>query len=241
MRSATLAATLTRPAQAGYARAFNDAFEDVFSLPATDTTELLLIRHAKPDYDAASLNGDPFDLPLSKCGRWQAMRLATRLRNSNISAVYTSTMRQTLETASVVAAARDLPMLRMRELRDISVDLSSRNGSLPDPQRFSSDIVVRYLNNPRWNALPICEPSRRFRHRVVQALESIAAENQGQRVAVVTHGSVINAYLSYVWGIARDMFFMPAYTSISAVQASDRYAVQMLNDASHLSPGVASI
>lgn len=107
----------------------------------------------------------------------------------------------------------------------------------------TSDIsaVVRYLNNPRWDALPGCEPSRQFRHRVVQALEKIAAENQGQRVAVVTHASVINAYLSMIWDINRDIFFLPDYTSISSLRAGDRYAVQMLNDASHLSPGVASI
>lgn len=77
MKSATLTRTAAAPPRAGYARAFNDAFEDVFSLQATDTTELLLIRHAEPEYDAPGLNGDPFDLPLSSCGRWQAMRLAT--------------------------------------------------------------------------------------------------------------------------------------------------------------------
>jgi broad specificity phosphatase PhoE len=56
-------------------------------------------------------------------------------------------------------------------------------------------------------------------------------------VIIVAHGGVINAYLSMVLDIPRDMFFLPGHTSISTVLVHDNlYAVKNLNDVSHL-PG----
>ena len=55
---------------------------------------------------------------------------------------------------------------------------------------------------------------------VVEAVERIVAAHPGQRVAVVCHGGVINAYAGHVLGIDEPLFFLPAYTSISRVLAA---------------------
>jgi probable phosphoglycerate mutase len=60
-------------------------------------------------------------------------------------------------------------------------------------------------------------------------------------VVVVAHGGVINAYLSMVLGIQRDMFFLPTHTSVSSVRVlHDMYAVRSLNDATHLPRSLAT-
>jgi probable phosphoglycerate mutase len=103
------------------------------------------------------------------------------------------------------------------------------------------DLAERFLSVPRWDSLPGFEHSRRFRHRVIQAIERIVSAHLGRRIIIVAHGGVINAYLSMILGIERDMFFLPAHTSVSTVRVrEDLYAVLKLNDVAHLTPALVS-
>jgi probable phosphoglycerate mutase len=79
-------------------------------------------------------------------------------------------------------------------------------------------------------------PSRSFRRRSIEAIESIVATHRGRRAAVVTHASVINAYLTMVLGIQRDVFFWPDHASITRLRCTgELYALRSLNETSHLS------
>jgi broad specificity phosphatase PhoE len=216
------------------------AFGRLFALEGVEATELYLVRHGQTDYEAARDGDDPTDPPLTNAGRAQAMRLAMRLRDLPIDALYASTMRRALETAAYIAASRDLPIERADALREVRFDptfarAAGTNGAL------SAELAQRFLLSPKWDALPGFEPSRQFRSRVIQAIEAIVARHPGQRVVVVAHGGVINAYLSMVLGIQRDMFFLPTHTSVSSVRVlHDMYAVRSLNDATHLPRSLAT-
>lgn len=97
-------------------------------------------------------------------------------------------------------------------------------------------VASRLFCQPRWDALPEVEPTRLFRRRSIQALEGMLASYPGSRVAVINHTGVINAYLSMLLDIPRDVFFSPDYASISIVRyRCDSYAVRRLNDTGHLS------
>ena len=92
-----------------------------------------------------------------------------------------------------------------------------------------------FAETPRWDAIPGFASSKAFRRRALQAIEALLAAHQGRRIVVVTHASVINAYLSAVLSIPRDVFFAPEHTSITALHClGDLYAVRSLNDTSHL-------
>jgi len=216
-----------------------EAFGRLFSLQGTSTSEIYFIRHAEPDYEAARLNDDPWDPPLSAAGREQAMRVATRLQRGGLDAVYSSTMLRALETAAFVASLQGLPVRRVDGLREVSFDPEVLLREQTHVRSTAEEISSRFLSQPRWDALPGFEPSKQFRHRVVQAVEAIIAQHPGQRVAIVAHGGVINAYLSMVLDIPRDMFFLPAHSSLSTLRVrEDLYALTHLNDVSHLSPAL---
>lgn len=203
----------------------------LFRLPRRSTAELLLVRHAEPESTAGEGNQLP-GIPLSVTGRAQALLLALRLQLAPVEGIYTSTARPAVETATVIAAARDLGVERVPDLREIEFDARDRisTGDLRYDQ-----LVSRFLDNPRWEAFPGAEPGRHFRHRAIQAMERIAAAHPRRQVVVVTHAGVINAYLSMVLDIPRDFFFLPAPASISTVRVRDgHYAVQSLNDIAHL-------
>ncbi len=210
-----------------------EAFDRIFLLDSPDATEVVPVRHAEPDLRAAIKTGNA-DPPLTERGRCQAMRLALCLRREQIDCVYTSTARAALETAAVIAAAKDMPTIRAPQLAGVTC---TRNvpPKETDHQKLVADFTVRFMNNPRWDALRTFEPTRQFRHRAIQTVESIVSRHTGQRIAVVTHEAVVNAYLSMVLGVDRDMFFLPHHASMSTVRIlRDLYGVQNLNDCSHL-------
>ncbi len=223
---------------ATYARVVDGAMNTLFGLADTSASELLLVRHGEPDIEGANHSDDA---PLSEHGLCQAIALAMRLRGTDLDAIYTSNARAARETADALAASRDLTVIQATQLRGITLNPRHLNGSADDLQKLEAEVCLRFINNPRWDSLRGAEPTRMFRHRVVQAIEAIVSRHLQKRVLIVTHQSVINAYLSMVLGIERDMFFQPQFTSISTVRiARDLYAVQSLNDCSHLLPGFAA-
>jgi broad specificity phosphatase PhoE len=101
--------------------------------------------------------------------------------------------------------------------------------------RCERSAADRFVATPRWDAIPGFAPSRCFRQRVLVSIEQLLARHPGRRIAVVTHASVINAYLSALLCVPQDMFFAPEHTSISCVRSlGELYAVRSLNDTAHL-------
>ena len=226
---------LTTPNDRPFAEAIDGVINSLLALPGAATTELLLVRNAETECAAATAGLE--DGPaLSERGRYQASRLAARLSRIELDAVYCSTSGSALETAAFVTADRDLRVVQVHELRDIELHPAALNGAGRDRLRLEAEMRIRFANNPRWDALRGVEPTRSFRHRTIQAIEAVAALNEGSRVVVVTHQANINAYLSMVLGIERDMFFHAEFTSISTVRIQrDLYGVQGINDHAHLS------
>ena len=61
-------------------------------------------------------------------------------------------------------------------------------------------------------------------------------ETAGERIIIVCHGGVINAYTGHIIRTDVDMFFRPAHASVSIVVAGEgRRVVRLLNDTHHLS------
>ena len=197
--------------------------EALFRLDGEDAGELLLVRHAEP---ARGANSDPL---LSCAGLVQAERPAERLRSVWVEAVYVAPERRAVQTAKVISTALERPQFEIEGLAEIEFDASAMDGTAPN-------FGERFTTEPRWDSLPGFSSSRAFRRRAIQAVEGAIACNPARRVVVVTHSSVINAYLSMILAIPRDVFFAPGHASISVVRWSeDRYGLRTLNDVAHLS------
>ena len=200
--------------------------ESLFRLEGEDAGELLLVRHAEP---ARGANSDPL---LSCAGLAQAERLAERLLSVWIEAVYVAPERRAVQTANVLSAALDRPQYVVEGLAEIEFDATE----VDETAEMAPTFGERFLTEPRWDSLPGFSSGRAFRRRAIQAVEGAIACNPARRVVVVTHSSVINAYLSMILAIPRDEFFAPEHTSISVVRWSqDRYGLRSLNDVAHLS------
>jgi len=193
--------------------------------------EVALIRHAMPiRKELASGVADP---ELSADGHAQAKLLAEYLSVERFDELYVSPMKRAQETAAPVAIALNLPM--------ITID------GVAEYDRNSSEYVpveeLKATNDPRWQQMVngdwsgFDESEEEFAHGVVSTIESLITQHESQKIAIVCHGGVINAYVSHCLKLPNSRgFFYPNYTSIHRIAAArtGERSIVTLNETSHL-------
>jgi broad specificity phosphatase PhoE len=144
-------------------------------------TTLLLARHGETDWTREGRWQGWADPPLNDTGREQARRLAEELRTTPFDAVYSSDLRRAFETAEILAAPHDVPVLADPGLREI--DIGSWSGLT------KTEIEERFPDRKR----PDGETHEQHGARVRAAVIRIAQEHLGQRILLVAHGGTIRA------------------------------------------------
>src|SRR5712691_1617606 len=176
-------------------------FDEAFLTDVPDVTELLLIRHARQEWNPEGTAGEMMDPPLSEHGRLQARLLGESLSTSRLVAIYASPMRRARETVEAVGAHHDLPIIFEDDLREVEVFRDMPTDQAPK-EFFGKELLEavrqRMINERSWDVYPQSESSYDFKKRTINAFEAIIAGNPGQRVAVVCHGGVINAFTGHI-------------------------------------------
>ncbi len=218
-------------------------FDQAFLIGVDETTEVLLIRHAKQDVDfAGATMGEIIDPVLSDQGRQQARLLGQLLSAAKLDAIFTSTLKRAVQTAEAIAQHhRHLEMQVMDDLREVEV-FRDIPGDKRAEEFLGKDLLealrLRMLNERSWDVYPHSESSYDFRKRAINSVETAIARSQGERIAIVCHGGIINAYVGHIIGSPYDMFFRPAHASINTVVAGGgRRVLRLLNDTHHLRTG----
>ena len=201
-------------------------------------TEVLLIRHgasapARPDrpFPLVDGHGDP---ELAPEGREQAERVAERLADERLDAIYVTPLRRTSETAAPLPRRLGLEPRVERDLRE--VHLGEWEGGLFRKMVADDDPVAqRMFAEERWDVIPGAEKNEAFAARVEEGLVRLAAAHAGGRIAVFTHGGVIAQALAAATG-ARPFAFLGADNgSISRlVRLGGLSSLRGFNEVSHL-------
>lgn len=155
-------------------------------------TELLLIRHGETDWNREHRFQGQIDVPLNARGREQAERLAGRLADESLDALYASDLMRAWQTAEPAARRLGMPLVAAPSLREQAFGVLE--GMSLD------EILVR--NRAEWEAWRLHdadyalpgggESARGFHARVVAGLRELVARHAGGRIAVVSHGGVLD-------------------------------------------------
>lgn len=162
-------------------------------------TELILIRHAESEWNAASRWQGQADPPLSVRGRAQAEKLAEsltgELAGQRVDLLICSDLGRAQQTAEAVGAALGLdpqPDGRFREL-DVGAwsgltreEIVARDPELLEQFEADGDPDVRPGGG---------ESRREIRARSRAAVESLVAGNPGARILIVCHLGFLRALL----------------------------------------------
>jgi probable phosphoglycerate mutase len=166
-------------------------------------TVLLLIRHGNTDLTGKRLYGRRPGVHLSEEGHRQAERLAERLKEVRLTALYVSPLERCTETAEPVAAACGLQARRAPGLAEIDYGRWTGRtfGSLARTRLWRR--VHRVPSSVRF---PGGETLAEAQRRVVAVLEDLAGRHPRGAVALVTHGDVIKLAVAHYAGIHIDLY-----------------------------------
>ena len=164
-------------------------------------TELIVIRHGETDWNRQHRFQGQIDVPLNAIGMAQAERLGERLAHEAIDVLVSSDLQRARRTAQPLQLPRSLAPLVQPLWREQHFGVLE---GLDVP-------TIRSQHAPLWNqwvrheadyALPQGgESNVAFHARVMQALAALVAAHAGRRLAVVTHGGV----LDMLWREARGL------------------------------------
>ena len=154
---------------------------------------LLLVRHARTASNVSLLlDTAPPGAPLDEVGREQAERLADRLADEPIDALFVSDLVRTAQTAAPLAARRGLvPQVRagLREIQAGDFELSA------DPTPFLA-VVLSWREDPDAR-MPGGETGRDTLARFDAVLAEAEAAGH-EHVVAVSHGAMIR-----IWAASR--------------------------------------
>ncbi len=195
------------------------------------TLTLFLVRHAAHDDVGRFLAGRSEPVPLGEEGHAQAGRVAERLRQENIGAVYTSPRTRTKETAAAIASACGTDTPTVTDALD-EVDFGEWSGK--DFKTLDGDPLWR-----RWNTVrslvraPGGETVLEAQARILHLVETLRENGDGRRIVLVSHADVIKAAVSHVLGLPPDAWprFDIAPASVTTMAVGDWGAkIITLND-----------
>ncbi len=154
---------------------------------------MILVRHGETDWNREERFQGQLDIKLNEAGRSQAEMLKRELAKFDFDAVYSSPLRRALETAQIIA--RDIPVRCDPRLTEIHHG-SWQGKTKRDIAEQWPDEWNRSNTEPQLFTPPGGESAADVRARVENFLQTI----QGKTILCVSHGVVIQTFLSIVSG-----------------------------------------
>ena len=202
-------------------------------------TRIFLIRHGATILSAEDRFAGATDVPLSDEGRQQAGRLADRLGDFPVAAVYASPLGRALETANILAAPHQLEVQRRDGLREISHGHWEQMTRREVEEKFPAE-AASWEEDPYTFAPDGGESGLAVTARALPALLAIVRRHSGSPVIVVSHKATIRLLLSSLLGFDprryRDNLDQdPAALNIVDFKDPVRARLMLFNDTSHYS------
>ena len=162
------------------------------------TLRIYLARHGQTDWNLEGRTQGGTDIPLNETGRRQAQQLKARLAGIPLTAVYSSTLSRSRETAEIVHGQR--PITALPNLGE------RRFGKLEGRLRDDPETGPQFKTRP-WipdDSLDGGESLNAFRERVKTAIETIRRQNMSGSILIVGHDYTNRMILSVIFGFSAE-------------------------------------
>ena len=155
-------------------------------------TSLIVIRHGETDWNRQHRFQGQIDVPLNALGLEQARRMGQRLASEAIDHLVVSDLTRAQQTAQALAGHHGLALQVAPLWREQAFGVLE-GLDVPTIQRQHAPLWARWTRHDADYALPEGgESNADFHARVMQALQALLAQHAGARIAVVTHGGVLD-------------------------------------------------
>lgn len=201
------------------------------------TTRVYMVRHGATQLSAEDRFAGAVDVELSEEGKFQAGRLAERLADDQISVVYCSPLTRTIQTATILASPRNVPVIQRDGLREI------HHGHWEGMRR--SDVESQFPDEyAAWEEDPFTfapqggEAGVNVIARALPVIREIVLEHRGDNILVVSHKATLRLLISSLLGFDargyRDRLDQsPACLNVLDFKDPVRARLMLFNDVSH--------
>jgi alpha-ribazole phosphatase/probable phosphoglycerate mutase len=157
--------------------------------PRPGSTRVYLVRHGQVEgFEQHRYNGQG-DVPLTSLGMEQYRTLQERLRNSSLSAVYSSDLTRCMEGARLLGEPHGLTPIPLPDLRELHIGQWQGITWQDLQQRYPRQWEERLKDIVHYR-VPGGESLLDLSRRVLPALKSVVTAHTDAEVVVVGHGAV---------------------------------------------------
>ncbi|MBI3607811.1 MAG: histidine phosphatase family protein [Nitrospirae bacterium] len=167
---------------------------------SSDSTRLYLIRHGELLKARPNTYHGQMDIEVTPNGVAQLERVADRLAEIPLRAVYASTLRRSVQGAEQVAKRHGLSVVQRSAFREKHFGVWEGLTYDEVAERFPDD-WARWLADPPTVKPPGGEAYHEMQARVLPALAEIVAAHPASEIALVAHGGVNRAILCHAMGL----------------------------------------
>ncbi len=203
-------------------------------------TKFYLIRHGETEWNDKRILMGQTDIPINDKGHTQAKALGEYAKKFAFDYLYSSDLCRAKVTADYIANSTGMEIITDKNLRECSAGklegLTYENMKMHFP-----DQIKQYSEDPMLYLPPEGEARKDFINRVKGYLIGLSETNISKNIAIVTHGGVIRAFLSYLLALE---FKMPApefahlfrvdNCSVTMLQHREKWEITYVNDTHHL-------
>jgi alpha-ribazole phosphatase len=199
--------------------------------------KIFLIRHGETKWKKIGFLSYT-DIGLSKKGFLQAKKIAQKLKNEHIEAIYSSPLKRCRQTAKEIAEKMGLKVLIDPELREVNFGIFE-GLSLKEAERKYPDLFLKRLKD-KWNfKIPKGESYKEAAKRVLKFLKRISKSKKNKNIVLVTHATIIKILLKLFSNFSMEeidkIHFLP--TSVTILEKKGKkFQFSKINDYSHLKP-----
>lgn len=201
---------------------------------------LYLIRHGETIWNQEMRFQGHGDSPLTATGRAQAKAIGRRLQAMDIDELLASDLGRTQETAGIIASFTGHTVQSDARLRERNYGIMEGMTERDITNRFPEILTALRSRHPDYR-IPDGESHRQHYQRNIDFLEEITVRETSMKIAVVTHGGVLDSCFRHVCGLDLDQprCFMAANAGLCCLEwgrfyGGQRWVIKVWGDVSHL-------
>jgi broad specificity phosphatase PhoE len=171
---------------------------------------IILVRHGETEWNIQQRYQGHTDIELNQTGINQAKKLARELNSEKIDAIYSSDLNRAVQTATIIADGRKLPIHKLRDLRECSFGIWEGKTFKEMEEKFPEE-VARIKGDPVKQIRSGGESRDQLCIRVEKAVQQIIDKHPNQTVLIVAHGGALAVTMEYITGeglIARSKYWL---------------------------------
>src|SRR5512136_1185861 len=197
---------------------------------------VILVRHGQTDWNVNGRYMGWTDEPLNEDGLRQAEKLARRLDQWPISAVYSSPLKRAWTTAEMVARPHSLLVRRLEELGEMRIGAWEGLFAVEIAAKYP-ELWKTWRTNPGDFRMPGGESLGEVRDRAVRAFDRITGGSEDRMVLAVTHDVVVRLLAAHCLGVSEDIYrrLEVGNASMTVIERDgEKRRLRVLNDTAHL-------